>query len=149
MYLAVAAVSGVALYFLRIRHLPIINQVLCLCIASILLPPVSYEYTLLHLYVAFGLLALFAQKMWSARVQIPGISAAMCCLAILVSPLSEVIYHMERFGGQIKAIVLVVLMIIALKYPFEAGESPDTIPASVPVQLATGRSVLGEGMESR
>jgi hypothetical protein len=123
LYLAVAAVSGIALYFRRIRHLPVINQVLCLCIASILLPPVSYEYTLLHLYVPFGLLALLAQEKWNAREPIPGINAAILCFAILLSPLSELIHNSERFGGQIKAIVLVVLMYIGLKYPFGSLET--------------------------
>jgi hypothetical protein len=124
LYLAVAAVSGIALYFLRIRHLPVINQVLCLCIASILLPPVSYEYTLLHLYVPFALLALLAQEKWNSREPIPGINAAFFCFAILLSPLSEFIHNSERFGGQIKSIVLVVLMYVALKYPFG---SPETV----------------------
>jgi hypothetical protein len=124
LYLAVAAVSGIALYFRRIRHLPVINQILCLCIASILLPPVSYEYTLLHLYVPFALLALLAQEKWNSREPIPGINAAILCFAILLSPLSELIHNSERFGGQLKAIVLVVLMYIGLKYPFG---SPETV----------------------
>jgi hypothetical protein len=134
-YLAVAAVAGVTLYFLKIRNLPAINQVLCLCIAFILLPPVSYEYTLMHLYVPWALLVLLAQEQWKSRANIPGLTAAFVCLAILMAPLGEFIYNGERFGGQIKAVVLVILMYIGLKYPFTATESlrsePDIQPTTM------------------
>ena len=53
-YLACAAIAGIALYFLRIRHLPILNQLLALCILAILLPPNSHDYTLIHLYTSPG-----------------------------------------------------------------------------------------------
>ena len=59
-YLSVAAFSGVILYFDKIRGLPIVNQVICLTVASILLPPVSYDYTLLHLYAPLVLLVCLA-----------------------------------------------------------------------------------------
>src|ERR1035437_10130218 len=45
-YTAIVAIAGIALYFLRIRRLPLLNQLLSLCIASILLPPMSHDYTL-------------------------------------------------------------------------------------------------------
>ena len=120
-YLCVAAVGGVALYFARIRQMPLINQVLCLCVASILLAPISYDYTLIHLYVPWAMLVLFAQNRWNAKQKIPGLTAAFVCLAILVSPETEFIHHREGLGGQIKALVLIVLFYIALKYPFETG----------------------------
>ena len=144
-YLAVVALSGIVLYFLRIRRLPVINQVLCLCIASILLPPLSYEYTLIDLYVPFSLLALLAQERWTSQRKTPGIGAALICLAILLSPLSEFIYHSERFGGQIKSLVLVALMVIGLKYPFASAEIPETSPRIVAWNPVTGKE---DGIES-
>lgn len=132
-YLAIAAIAGICLYFLKICKLPVINQVLCLCIAFILLPPVSGDYTLMHLYVPWGLLVLFAQEQWVSRRNIPGLTAAFVCLAILVAPLGEFIYNGERFGGQIKAVTLVILMLIALRKPFpssydqESGTQPTTM----------------------
>jgi hypothetical protein len=134
LYLAVAAVSGVILYFAKIRRLPLINQVVCLCVASILLPPVSGDYTLMHLYVPWGLLVLFAQGQWSTKNNVPGLTAAFVCFAVLMAPESEFIYHTVRFGGQIKAVTLIALMYIALKYPFENSE-----PASMR-QLPPGHS---------
>ena len=58
-YLALAAIGGIALYFLRIRYLPLLNQIQALTIASILLPPTSHDYTLLHLYIPWSLLVLY------------------------------------------------------------------------------------------
>jgi len=127
-YLAIAAIVGIALYFARIRRLPLINQVLCLSIASILLPPVSYDYTLMHLYIPWALLVLFAQRHSDLRKAVPGLTASLICLAILVSPESEFIYHRLGFGGQIKAVVLVILMYLGLRYPF-ADESAPAIAA--------------------
>lgn len=125
-YLALAALAVVALYFLRIRYLPIINQVLCFCVAYILLSPCCYDYTLMNLYVPWAMLVLFAQDQWSAKRTIPGLAAAFVCLAVLVSPETEFIYRGVGFAGQIKAGILVVLMYIALKYRFGAAESPQT-----------------------
>jgi hypothetical protein len=112
-------VSGTVFYFAKIHHLPVINQVICLCIASVLLPPVSYDYTLMHLYVPWGLLVLFAQEQWNMKNDVPGLTVAFVCFAVLMAPESEFIYHAVRFGGQIKAVTLVVLMYIAMKYPFD------------------------------
>ena len=121
-YLAVMVVSGTLVYFLRIRRLPLINQVLCLCIASILMTPISFDYTLIYLYVPWAMLVLFAQEEWQAqrltKPAIPGLTAAFVCMAVVMAPESEFIWHSAHFGGQIKALVLVALMGIGLKYPF-------------------------------
>ncbi len=127
-YLAAGAFTGIALYFLRIRHLPLINQVLCLSVASILLPPVSYDYTLMHLYIPWAMLVLFAQDQANLRRSISGLAAAFILLAVLCAPESEFIYDGVRFGGQIKAGVLVALFYIGLKYPFQGSPSTATTP---------------------
>jgi hypothetical protein len=36
-----------------------------------------------------------------------------------LSPESEFIHHIEHVGGQIKALALIALMYIGLKYPFQ------------------------------
>jgi len=118
-YLAIAAIAGIALYLLRIRYLPLINQVLCLSVASILLPPASADYTLMHLYVPWAMLVLFAQDQWNSGRNIAGLTAAFVTFAILLSPESEFIHHIEHVGGQIKALALIALMYIGLKYPFQ------------------------------
>jgi len=124
--LAACALGGLLLYILRIRHLPIINQVLCLCVASILFPPTSFDYTLMQLYAPWALLAFFAIQPQDDSRSIPGLKAAFICFAILFVPETEFIVRWHTpysLGGQIKALTLIVLFIIGLRYPFDWRES--------------------------
>ena len=121
-YLALAAVGGIALYFLRIRHLPLLNQILSLVIASVLLPPTSHDYTLLSLYLPWGLLVVYALSYSSNAHPDRRLNAALLvsfiCFAVLFSPESELIQGAKGWSGQFKAATLVVIMITALRYPF-------------------------------
>ncbi len=115
-YLVLSAVAGVTLFFLRIRKLPVINQVLALSIAAVLLPPVSYDYTLLHLYAPFALLAFFAVK--NMERQTRALTLAFSLLAIILSAQSEFILHGFRFSGQLKAVALLALFVLSVVCPF-------------------------------
>jgi hypothetical protein len=115
-YLIAAALLGLALYVFRI---------LCLSIAAVWLPPASFEYTLMHLYFSIVLLALAS---FSSPQQ--SIYPMMILLALLVSPLSEFIFHGVRFGGQIKAVLLLILFAMALLRPiFSSLDAPSKPPA--------------------
>ena len=123
-YLRGMAVVGVVLYFGRIRRMPWINQVLCLCVASILMTPVSHDYTLIHLYVPWAMLTLFAidrsRRMLGVGepAKLPGLLSAMVCFAVLFAPETEIIRDGLSYGGQVKALVLVGLMVVGLRFPF-------------------------------
>jgi len=120
-YMALAAIAGITLYFFRIRFLPVVNQVLCLAIACILLPPTSYDYTLLHLYTAWVLMVILCVDAYHrGAASVKGVWPAFVCFAILLSQVGEIILHGERLGGQIKALVLIALFYIALRYPFHS-----------------------------
>ncbi|HEV2619016.1 MAG TPA: glycosyltransferase family 87 protein [Acidobacteriaceae bacterium] len=122
-YLAFVSIAGLALYFLRIRFLPVLNQVLCLTIASILFPPVSHDYTLLHLYVPWALFVLYALDQARATgTTDKRILPVFLCFAVLLSAESELVYKGLGHSGQLKAIVLMVLLYIGLKYPFAPAE---------------------------
>ena len=126
-YLALVALGGCALYFLRIRRLPITNQVICLTVAAIALPPVSYDYTLIHLYAGFALLVLFAVESAKASPQRmpPGLLPALLLFAFVLSPQSEFFHHGARFAGQLKCIALLALGYFGLRYPFFLRGLPD------------------------
>jgi hypothetical protein len=130
-YLVVAALAGVALYFLIIRRLPLLNQILCLCVAMLLLPPTSHDYTLMHLYVPWGLLVLYAIQTSKLKLEAPGLLAAFVCFGILMSPENELSYGHAGFSGQVKAITLVVLMAIALKRRWELPEGTELARAGL------------------
>ena len=118
-YLFLVAGAGTILYVTTIRKLPFLNQLLCLNTASILLPPVSFDYTLLHLYAPWSLLVLFALERRERFT--PGLTSVFCSFAILMAPETEFIYHGQSFGGQIKAVTLLVLFILALCYRFPSS----------------------------
>ena len=106
-YTPTVALAGTVLFFTRIRHLPFLNQFLCISVAAIWLPPVGFEYTLLHLYSGLGLLLLAGA--WSAAIR-----PHLILIAVLVSPWSEFILHGIRFGGQIQSCLLGALFVLAL-----------------------------------
>ncbi len=133
-YLGVVALAGIALFFTRIRHLPLLNQVTCLVVCSILLPPTSYDYTLLHLYAPWAMMMLLWVEAAQTGEQLRHRAAwnfSLACYALLFTPQSEFIYHGVPLGGQIKAVTLVALLYTALRYPLEVdrSESASTLPA--------------------
>jgi hypothetical protein len=118
-YLAVVAIAGTILYFLRIQSMPRINQVLALTVAMVLLPPISGDYTLLHLYIPWAMLALYAVAQPCGARGVRGLGVCFGCFALLLTPQSYLILHGVRFPGQFKALVLLALFLAALRYPFE------------------------------
>ena len=117
-YLPVTAVGGLLLYFLWIRRLPLLNQVITLTIASIYFTAFSGDGTLIHLYYGFAMLTFLAIDAHRKGLVIPGLNTAFACLAFLLSTESFFFHHGYRFEGQIKACVLAFLFVIALVRPF-------------------------------
>jgi len=117
-YLPAMALCGFLLYVLFIRKLPWINQLLALTIASILLTPFSGDGTLIHLYYPFAICCLLALDAWKTQQTIPGLRSVFLCFAYLLSTESFFVFFNQRYEGQAKCFFLVVLMILALKFPF-------------------------------
>lgn len=131
LYIGSIGIAGMLLYFLRIRLLPLANQVLCLCIASITFPPVSFDYTLIHLYGPWAILTIIALDEWRSGREVAHFAWVFVLFALLFAPESEFIYHSQMFGGQVKAVILVILLFIGLRFPFpemSGGIAPE--PAS-------------------
>jgi hypothetical protein len=122
-YLATAALVGTVIFFVRIRKLPVVNRVLCLSVAAILLPPVSYDYTLLHLYAPFFLVVFFAMEQHQRPR--PQLKIILGLFAFLLSAQEEWIYHGLRYAGQLKAIALLGLFIAGLIYPLPTAADDD------------------------
>jgi hypothetical protein len=116
-YLAAMALCGLLLYALFIRKLPWVNQLLALTIASILLTPFSGDGTLIHLYYPFAICCFLALDAWEMHYAIPGLRAILLCFAYLLSAESFFVFFGQRYEGQAKCFFLVVLMVLALKFP--------------------------------
>jgi hypothetical protein len=121
----IAALGMLLVFFLWIRKLPIINQVICLCVATLILPPTSFDYTLLSLYLPWAMLVLFAVHRDNRDRDVPGLVSAFVCFAILFVPETEIIFHRRPIAGQLKALTLVALFSIALRYPFRFSNSAE------------------------
>lgn len=121
-YMPVAAITCLIAYAVRIRHLPLFNQIACLTIISILIPPVSFEYTLLHLYSIF---ALFACMLLRQRSGFASGRVAKCvgmCFGFLFSVQGLFIVHGRTSEGQVKCLVLSVLLLLVLLVPMPDEE---------------------------
>lgn len=130
-YMVVAATTGIILYFWKIRTLPRTNQILALTVASILLPPVSSDYTLVHLYIPWGVLVLVSL---TGSQKVKGLVFSFVCMAFLLAPESFAVIHGIRIAGQLKAIVLLILFVVSLTCPFEEPVS-DRNDMQPPVQV--------------
>jgi hypothetical protein len=134
-YMPVVALAGVGLYFLWIRKLPVVNQILCFTVVTILLPPVSFDYTLIHLYALVALLILVALE--TDGRAIPGMYGAFGCLAILLTSQAEFVYKGQTVSGLIKCATLLALLGIGLRYRF---------PSSFDRRVIQAAPVTGEGI---
>lgn len=116
-YSVFAPIAFLVIYFARLRRLPLLNQFLSLGIFSILLPYVSYEYTLVLFYLmgAVFLLYLLSRDRTEALPPPRRTNLMITCLAVIVSPLSFLI--LARFSGQIKGIFILVLLCTILVTP--------------------------------
>jgi hypothetical protein len=133
-YTCLAAMTGILLFFTRIQKLPVLNQILCLTVAELVLPPLSHDYTLLNLYLSWGLLIVLCLREARKGRHIPGMMAVFFCFAILMSPETEIIAAGQSYGGQMKCAVLLALVVLALRFPFESEF--DAVPAAAQREMA-------------
>jgi Glycosyltransferase family 87 len=117
-YIVLIAIAGTAIYFWRIRLLPLINQVLCLITAGILFMPSSFDYTLIQIYTPWALLVILAADSARAGYRVRGLGPAFACLIVICCPLSELIYRGLTLEGRIKTLGLIALFAVGLHYPF-------------------------------
>ena len=118
LYFVSATVVVLVWFFARIIRMPFINQVVFVLCCTAALPPVSFDYTLLVMYLPFALLAIFAVQSARQQVPTPGLLAALVLLAVLVAPETFLVLHGWLYAGQIKGCCLVLLMIVASTHPF-------------------------------
>ena len=133
-YILIAGTAALLAFFLRAWRLPITNQLLFLFTAMLALPPVSYDYTLVHLYAPWAMLVVVALRTGAAGKTLPGLRTAFVCFAMLFTSQRFLFYHWIDFNGSLKTIALVVLMVIALRYPIpdEALYGPARLSPATP-----------------
>ncbi len=127
-YTWIAVIAFAAVYLLRLRCLPLLNQVIALIILAILLPFVSYDYTLVHLSIVYACLFVYAlERSKDKTFGEPMVGSLVgLLLALTFSPLTNL--ALRHYGGQLKCVCLIGLLLLVLKYPmpsklFEDAES--------------------------
>jgi hypothetical protein len=108
LYLLSAATLAIVL-FLRIRHLPFLNRVLFLTVAMVALPPVSFNYTLVHLYLP---MLLLLSAVATPRAPAPAI-AAFALLLLVMLPLASLWVFAPLPTGLMQSGALLALLLLS------------------------------------
>lgn len=139
-YDVVVPLAGILLYWFRLRHLPLLNQFISYVVLYMLLPQVSYEYRLVHVYLIFGAFLLFLlEDVRSGRVAVPESASRVIFIscAVTCAPLSYLMVelkpnHIFGISGQIKMIFLLAILWTVLKHPMPSSLFGDlqTLPSN-------------------
>lgn len=116
-YLVCAAVLIGGFFFLRVRELPVLNQITFLTVSSILFPPTSYEYTLTHLLFPLACMALVLIDNGESDLHCSALTTAIFAIMALLAPLPEIIVNQQRLDGPLKCLILTGLWILTIQCP--------------------------------
>ena len=119
-YYLIAGLLAVVAFFLKVRSQPFINKLAFLVAGMVLLPPVSFEYTLVYLYLplAFVLMALVQNSDGTNSRESRGGLIALACLLATLLPADIFGKTHTFFVGQFQVIPLLLLMCLAAAVPW-------------------------------
>lgn len=134
-YTLITAVTGICLYFVRIRQMPALNQILILALCSVLLPPVSFDYTLVHLLLPFALLSVYVVRTAAEGKDVKGVVPIFSLFAFIFS-MNAFFTLKIRLAGQFRSLAMLILLIELLRHPLsevfgsqhQSLEVRDTLP---------------------
>ena len=132
-YMGAMALTGLLLYCLYIVKLPRTNQIVCLTVISITIPPISYDYTLIHLYVAWAVMVLYVYK---TGANTPALRWMFALFATVMSPEGFLYFMDQRIAPQIKCGALIAILVLALRHPFEEVEPLPALPVKESLRVA-------------
>ena len=94
----------------RIRRAPALNQICTLLLLMVLLPTVSYDYTLVHTYLVFGVVATLLVKLTRAGRTLPHAGWLFAAFATLAAPIPWLRLGLLDLNGLLKCLALMVLI---------------------------------------
>jgi hypothetical protein len=128
-YNIVIPLAAILLYWFRLRHLPLLNQFIAYIILCVLVPYVSGDYTLVHVYIAWAAFLLFLlDDVATGRVRIPAraIHLILFSCAVGFVPLSYLAVTRRpnptfACGAQVKTAFLIVILLTVLRVPMPSS----------------------------
>jgi hypothetical protein len=121
-YAGGALVMGLA-FFGRLWKMPVANQLLAVTAFMVMFPPVSYFYALVHLYAPFLVLLFLGIRAEQAGVKIAGLRGTMLLFVGLFASFTLFTFpHAFLYGGLIQALMLVMMFVCSLEYPFAMAD---------------------------
>ena len=127
-YLLTFGVACLGVFFAWIRKVPLLNQIVALAVLCVLLPPISFDYTLIQLYFPCALL-IFAAIEYARKHQgsmLPGLRNALLLMAAILAPETELSAYRFTLSSLIKWASLIALFVVALGQPFSEEQGDDT-----------------------
>jgi hypothetical protein len=118
-YLVIGGALFAAVYFGRVRRMPLTNQLLIVMIFMVTLPQVSYFYTLVQLYVPWFLLVLLAIDAERNGTHVDGLSVTILLFVPVFAAFTIFNFrHALLFGGLVQSFVLGVILLRGLNFSF-------------------------------
>ena len=115
-YQAVIAIAAPLFFFLKVRRLPALNRLCLLLIAIVLLPPVSYDYTLIHVYLVFGIVLVAYLHAQQQHRPLPRARAWFTSFAVLFTSQTWIQLRGMRVNGLLKCAALLLLSGLLLSF---------------------------------
>ena len=121
-YFVVATIAVAAIYLMRFRRLPVLNQYLLATIAMVALPPVSYDYTLMHLYPGFVLVVLLLLRNERDGRKDAAVSGLIWCFTLIFASENFAFWIAFHLNGMVKAAALFWAAVLLLRHPLRVSE---------------------------
>jgi hypothetical protein len=124
LYYLFGGVVFIALFVGRVRKMPVTNQVLVVTAFMVMLPPISYFYTLIHLYAPFLMLMFLAIRAERAGARIPGLLGTILLFVPIFASFTIFTYPRAfLLGGLVQALMLMSLLLRAIQFSFSIEEA--------------------------
>ena len=111
---------------------PVLNKLFAVVILMLVVPPVSYDYTLVHVYSVWGLFAIAISRDGVP----PKVTHFLAAFAILMTPQSYLNWKSIAVAGQFKALVLVYLFYLACTVRLPSSLFGEPIPQRLRVAVS-------------
>jgi Glycosyltransferase family 87 len=120
-----------AIFFGRLRRMPVANQLLGVSLFMLMLPTISYFHTLVNLYAPLLVLFFVAIRAERVGVTIPGLSTTILLFVPLFASFQVFTFPSAfLFCGMVQAVLLLILFLHTVQYPFVEPVAGDSTLAS-------------------